>query len=335
MPWELWLDFFELPLPTLLSLALLCVAIYLSEIWRYRCYAAALGIELSPLAAFEASVANFFFAWITPGAALGAPASIYMLSKRGVSWESGALISFGKSMTGAALLLLVAFSLMLTGYGPELTTPLRLLFLWSGLSILIILAGPFLGALWPEPSLAFAERCERRLLSLVGAFEGPWEAWIRGSRRSFEQAVRRLLVFRQSGWRHWPHLLGAQAAYFLSFAGIAVILCQARGGDALFDAWALSIIFLAFTYVAPTPGGAGLSEAAAGTFFGALLSPSNSLWVVVFFRSLTLYGQIVFGFLYLLWVGGIREIVLKQGMTGRGNVKEVSGASRASSDSLL
>ena len=72
MPWELWLDFFELPLPTLLSLALLCIAIYLSEIWRYRCYAAALGIELSPLAAFEASVANFFFAWITPGAALGA-----------------------------------------------------------------------------------------------------------------------------------------------------------------------------------------------------------------------------------------------------------------------
>ena len=71
------------------------------------------------------------------------------------------------------------------------------------------------------------------------------------------------------------------------------------------------MIFLAFTYVAPTPGGAGLSEAAAGTFFGALLSPADCLWVVVFFRSLTLYGHIVFGMLYLLTIGGIREIITR------------------------
>lgn len=306
-----WIEFFDLPLPTLLSLALLCVSIYLAEIWRYRSYAAAFGVELSPLGAFEAAVANFLFAWITPGAALGAPASIYMLSRRGISWESGALISFGKSMTGAALLLLTAFILMLLGYGPELTPGIQFLFLWAGFGILSFFAGPIIGAFWPESTLAMVRKGEAYLLALPLISGGPGAGLVQRAVSSFEQAVQRLNLLKQGGWRLWPQLFGAQFAYFLSFAGIAMILVEARGAQAPLESGALSIIFLAFTYVAPTPGGAGLSEAAAGTFFGTLLSPADCLWVVVFFRSLTLYGQIVFGMLYLLMIGGIREIITR------------------------
>ncbi|MDF1666452.1 MAG: lysylphosphatidylglycerol synthase transmembrane domain-containing protein [Planctomycetota bacterium] len=325
----LWGEFFDLPIPTLLALVTLCVSIYLAEIWRYRSYAAAFGIELSALGAFEAAVANFLFAWITPGAALGAPASVYMLSRRGISWESGALISFGKSMTGAAFLLLAAFILMLCGYGPELTPALQFLFLWSGFGILSFFAGPIIGALWPESTMRFVRRAEANLLALSWIQRGPGAGLVQRAVLSFEEAVLRLSLLRKIGWRLWPHLLGAQLAYFLSFAGIAMILLEARGAAAPLESGALSIIFLAFTYVAPTPGGAGLSEAAAGTFFGALLSPANCLWVVVFFRSLTLYGQIVFGMLYLLIVGGIREIVTRPNKDGPSkkddrNAKEIS-----------
>ena len=87
---------------------------------RYRVFGRAVGERVSWRAALDATVANFFFSWITPGAALGAPAAIVMLGRRGVSWDAAALIAFGKSLTGTALLILLAFAMLAIGLGPDL-----------------------------------------------------------------------------------------------------------------------------------------------------------------------------------------------------------------------
>ncbi len=65
-----------LPVGTLVVLVLLCVAFYLADMVRYRVVGRAVGELVSWRACLDATVANFFFSWITPGAALGAPAAI-------------------------------------------------------------------------------------------------------------------------------------------------------------------------------------------------------------------------------------------------------------------
>ena len=59
-----------------------------------------------------------------------------------------------------------------------------------------------------------------------------------------------------------------------------------------------------FTYVLPTPGGAGISEGTAEAFFGTVLSPQDAVVVVLAFRTLTFYLHIALGLVYLPIVGG-------------------------------
>ncbi|MEZ4471672.1 MAG: lysylphosphatidylglycerol synthase domain-containing protein [bacterium] len=106
------------------ALAVLVVAIYGLDAWRYRVLGSAAGVALAWPAALEASVANFFFSWLTPGSALGAPAAIFTLHRRGVPLAAAGLIAFGKSATGTLVLLGLAFAALALGLGPAPTDAL-------------------------------------------------------------------------------------------------------------------------------------------------------------------------------------------------------------------
>ena len=71
------------------------------------------------------------------------------------------------------------------------------------------------------------------------------------------------------------------------------------------------LVFIAFTYLAPTPGGAGFAEAMAVPFFGPLVDDGQAVAYVLCFRGLTLYVQVVFAVPYLLIAGGLDEILAR------------------------
>lgn len=299
----------SLPVETLVGLLAACLALYGADMIRYRAFGAAIGERVTWRAALDATVANFFFSWVTPGAALGAPAAIVMLGRRGVSWEGAMLIAFGKSLTGTAVLVGLAFLALALGLGPALDrSAVIVLATGTGIFVILLLI-PIIGALWPRRMLAGIDRGER----FLGG-----RRWLAGPRASrivtrlcatLRGAVERLAKLRERGAMVPLVLLATHVLYLGVFVAIAVVLARAFGAASLARAIGISTVYAAFTYVAPTPGGAGLSEAAATLFYGGILAPRDAVIVVLLFRALTFYLHIAIGVIYLGIVGGTRQIL--------------------------
>jgi len=289
-------------------LALFSLGIYAADFLRFKAHSWALGVPMRWRAGIDAVVANFLFSWITPGAAFGAPAAIVMLTRHGVSWDAATLIAFGKSAGGAAVLLAVAALLMVCGLSPNAPAVLIMVLL-PGISVvggwLLVLV---IGAAWPERTVAILKRgvdavSRNRVL-------GGWFARriVKPSTDFMVKIVVRLGVFGKQGARVYAVMLLSHLVYFAMFVSVAVVLADAVGGRAIGRIAGLSTIYLAGTYFAPTPGGAGLSEAAAQVFFGGVLEPRAAVALTLAFRIVTFYFQIVVGAVYMAVVGGIHEI---------------------------
>lgn len=257
--------------------------IYAFDALRYRLLAAAVGTPIGWGAAIEASMANFFFSWLTPGAALGAPAAIVTLHRRGVPLAAAGLVAFGKSATSTLILLLLAFMALALGLGPPLPTAV-LTPLVAGLAIVVtILAVPVVAAL------------SRRFRSVLARPGGRWRAGLHDA----AERLARLPV------RALPAIFLSHLLYFCAFVGVLVVLAAALGAAPIGPTVGVSTVFSAFSYVAPTPGGAGLSEASADLFFTGLLAPGPAVAAVLLFRGLTFYLQVIIGLLYIIAAGGL------------------------------
>ena len=293
-----------LPIATLVAIAVLCILFYVADMFRYRFVGQAVGVVVPWRATLDATIANFFFSWITPGAALGAPAAIVMLGRRGVPWDAAALIAFGKSLTGTAVLILLGFGVMAFGLGPSLDGRTLAVFT-TGIGIVaLMLLVPIIGAIFPAASLRAIDRLD---------------AWLQRRKRGkhigerfcagLRSAVERLAKLRTGGKLVPFLILLSHLADLGVLVAIATVLAHAFGATSIPKALGISIVYAAFTYVAPTPGGAGLSEAVGPAFYGAVLNAHDATLVVLLFRALTFYLHIVVGVIYLGIVGGTRQIL--------------------------
>jgi len=254
-----------------------------AEMVRLVVFGRILGVEVRWRAAFDASVANDLFSWISPGAVLGEPASIYVMTKRGVPADAALAITFGKFPTGFGVFMGRAGVLLASGYGRPIPG-------WATASIVatigfgVLLVGGFVVAGW-WPAIG------------MRVF-GRWEL----ARKSID----RLAPFRQSGLSGWLVLTGTHVLYYGAYIGLLVALGVMFDADQLGPLVRISIVYQAFTYIAPTPG---IAEASAGAFFGGVLGDAHAFAVVLLFRALTAYLQIGLGLLYLP-VGGMLRGVL-------------------------
>ena len=293
----------QLPAITLVALAVLCILFYAADMLRYRVVGRALGEHVSWRATLDATIANFFFSWITPGAALGAPAAIVMLGRRGVPWDAAALIAFGKSLTGTAVLILLAFGALAVGLGPSLDGRTLAVFTTGIGLVALMLLVPIAGAVWPAASLRAIARLEARLRARPLAVR-----FCAGLR----SAVERLAKLRSGGAAMPLYILLAHLADLGVLVAIATVLADALGATSIPHALGISIVYAAFTYVAPTPGGAGLAEAVGPLFYGSILPAREAVLLVLLFRALTFYLHIAIGIVYLGIVGGTREILARR-----------------------
>ena len=279
--------FRELPLTLSLGLFIFPLLIYVFDVLRFLIFARIFGVRLPVRTAITAVIATLFFAWITPGAVMGVPAAIFVLGRSNITWEQSFLICTAKSMTGLTLLLTTSLAILGLGYGPRLDGLYLYPIVLVTFGTMILFVGlPLLGSFYPKFTLRFLARLEKRSFFPKGV------AFIRKSVGHLEQlasADKRLL-----GLSVVTHVL-----YFTAFMAPGALLSH-HYGSSMRDGWLYSIVHKAFSFVAPTPGGSGLTEATSVPFYGDILPASKTLPVVLGFRFYTFHFQILFGFVYFL-----------------------------------
>lgn len=307
-----------LPIGNLLVLAGLAVAAILTEMYRLIVFGRVVGAPIDARAAFDASIANDLFTWISPFGLLGEPAAIWFMTRRGVPAEAALAISFGKFATSFALFIGLAAILLVAGFGPEVAD-------WAMVSIgltiafgALLIGGFLIGAMRP----AVAHRVIRWIrgaaseLSSSGATSpdattstlpatptaGPATAPTGLAKLRVRLAgllarsIDRLAMFRTAGTRGWLAIVGSHLLYYASYIGLFAALGWTFEAHSIGELVPVSIVYQAFAYIAPAPG---IPEAGANVFFDDLIPAGNALVVVILFRGLTAYLQVLLGLLYL------------------------------------
>jgi glycosyltransferase 2 family protein len=292
-----------LPLRLLALLGILVVGLYVTDVLRYKALGRATSVHVTWRAGLDASVANFVFSNITPGSTFGVPATIYMLGRRGVSWDAALAITFIKAFSAAAVIALVGIVFITTGLA-EFDWRLAGVVAFTGSVFVVLFTLLTIAAFRPAAAQRVVARCS-------GWLEARFKArFIASAERVTLRAIDRLAVLRTGGIAPLAFLVFSHVAYFTVFSSIGVILIYAFGGEPSVRAFASSWVYVAFVfYLAPTPGGAGFAEATAVPFFTAVLPAEQAIMMVLCFRSLTLYVQVVIAVPYLIVAGTLRAMV--------------------------
>lgn len=298
---DLYAVFARQPAAVLVAIAGSCIAIYVTDILRYRSLGRAVGTHVDWKAGLDSSVANFLFSWVFPGSTFGAPATIYMLGRRKVPWDAAVVIAFGKAFTGVAVVVLLSLTFVAVGLGPSYDASVLGLLLFGGTVFSLLFASLVAAAFRPDPARAFIGRVFKRL----GGKKGPGR-FLTSAERVTVQSIDRLVLLRTGGWRPLANLALTHLLYFVAFGSLGVALLDALGAPIGVRSFAAVIVYLMFTYLTPTPGGAGFAEAFAIPFFGPLLPADKAVMFVLLFRGLALYLQVGIGVPYLLFTAGFR-----------------------------
>lgn len=293
----------------LVLLVAIGLAAIAAEMYRLYVFGRVIGVHVGARAAFDASVANDLFSWISPAGLAGEPASVYVMSRRGVPFDGALAITFAKFATSFALIYGVSAGLLFAGYGPPIAH-------WAILSIAITilfgvgLCGSFLaGTLWPKPFGRLVDRIEVWLLRRW-LCRGPLGTRVvTASAKAMRGAIDRLALYRDVGIGGWLAMTASHLLYYGVYIGLLLVLAWMFDAQSLAAVLPIAVIYHGFTYIAPAPG---IPEAGAALFFGSQFSDANALIVVLLFRALTAYLQVLLGLIYLPVIGSLRAILTRR-----------------------
>jgi hypothetical protein len=262
------------------------------EMGRLTVFGRVIGAPVSPRAAFDASIANDLFTWISPAGLLGEPAGIWFMTKRGVPADAAVAITFAKFATSFALFIGLSAILFAAGFGPEIAD-------WAMVSIAltigfgVVLIGSFvIGAMAPRFALRVAAWIERRIWKRAGAL--------------LARSIERLALFGRLGWVGWAAIFGSHLVYYASYVVLFATIGFMFDARSMAEMVPVSIVYQAFAYIAPAPG---IPEAGANVFFDHLFPAGKAVVVVILFRGLTAYVQVALGLAYLP-VRGVASAIL-------------------------
>jgi len=265
---------------TLFILLAFYLALYITDVWRYQVLGAAVNHPVRFITALESSIANDLFSWVTPGTGLGMPAAIYVMGRRGIAWDAASLVCFGKSMIGSAVILLATFLLLLSGMNHQLSTTLTMVLLWGLGVVLLVIMVPIIAAMRHTQSLALIQWINLKLAQNTWLGTGRIYVFITKLLRVCSNAISRLHKLKARGLLWGAAVTLIHIPYMLVFSGMLWVVLLHYGAPLSGESAGVSIVYLGFTHVAPTPGASGLSEASAYSFFGDFLDPVKALAAV-------------------------------------------------------
>lgn len=299
----------ELPTATLLLAAALSLSVLISDLARFWLASRTVRHPISWRACTDAAIANIFFAWITPGSAMAEPATIYAMTRHKIPVDAAATITFVKTIVSVTILMTLAFTIMVTGYGPDLP--------WYLYSPFASGTGVFAGILfvfwW---GVRYPHHIVPRLARLADAVSAKSQGRAPRLERAAaslhthtEATLKRMARYHEYSRANFLALALASTLHHLCFVGVLVTLGVALGAISATRLGALGIVYQTFTYMAPTPGGAGLSEASAQVFFQGVIQPQEAILMVTAYRTMTFYAQILIGLIYLPMIGALSGVL--------------------------
>lgn len=299
----------QLPWPTLLLAAALSVAVLASDIARFWLSSRTVRAPISWRVCTDAAIANIFFAWITPGSAMAEPATIYAMTRHKTPIDAAATITFVKTIVSVTILMTLAFAIMVTGYGPDLPWYLYSPFA-SGTGVFAgILLMFWWGVRYPHHITPRLERFAQYIHQKSAGRYPRLERAASSLHTHTQATLARMASYRQYSRAHFAALAVASALHHLCFVGVLVTLGAALGATSPLHLGALGIVYQTFTYMAPTPGGAGLSEASAQAFFQGVIPAQEAILMVTAYRTMTFYAQILLGLIYLPMIGALSGVL--------------------------
>jgi uncharacterized protein (TIRG00374 family) len=260
-------------------LALAPTAVEAVRVWLV---ARGFGARVPVGAAIDAAAANSFFTAITPAAGLGEPAVAWVLRRRaGVERDVAMAVPLAKFTTSFVAVFVAGAVTFALGGGPPRPWLRVTGAIACAVAALVMLA---VIALARRPALA------RRALAWLGR-RGRF-----ASRFAGNLAVHALPSLERMAAlpARTLALLGlAHAVYFTAYILPLAIVCEALAPGTGATALPRALAYLCATFLAPTPGGAGVAEASAAAFFGDLIGRADAVIAVIAFRVARFVAQVV------------------------------------------
>ena len=251
------------------------VVIYSLEMLRLHLIGRAFDLRLNWKDCFGAVSLNILFAWITPGAILGAPALAYYLFRKGHPLAESITIAFIRSFSIifiSAVTTIIVYSLNLQ---EVVVNPALIDKIFYVLMILAIYIASLV-------ALSYLPLRIRNKVKFVAS--------ITNQIRKFLSKGKLLLL---------PILgLGALINFFL----VSFIPYATSGYyENLTPLISQTMLFLSYLLLMPTPGASGLAEIGAPAFFSQNIPLQEMISVVTAMRISTIGIQIVIGTLFMFY----------------------------------
>lgn len=249
---------------------------------------------------FYSTMVGQMFNQLTPMAAGGQPAQLYVLVKKGVPGGSATSILLMKFLVFQVVLVLSFSGILIVGYGAlvQAMPQLKLLMLIGyGVHVIVIVA-MLLVVFYRKlaEKLAYGILFPVRFISKRKAAE--WKAKLGGALVDFHEKSRQLVRSKRA-------LLVTSlltTAQLLLFFSVPYFIFQALGAPniTLLIGTVFHAFVVMFATVVPTPGGSGAAEMTFSGLFQSFVSPATLLIALLFWRILTSYSTILVGFVLIL-----------------------------------
>ncbi|APV50700.1 hypothetical protein BWI17_14010 [Betaproteobacteria bacterium GR16-43] len=250
---------------------------------------ALLGVRVGPALGARLSCVTYFISSLTPTAELNVPAMILMLRSRGIAASITTAATLVKAIYMTMWLCVFGFAAIFfggVGLPPAIADHLLPLVAPAAL----ILAAFFFVMFAPRRALALGERWVARSTA------GGWRRSLAAGVNRCVAAIARIGASRH-GWHAASH--AACIASIVAYAVVGSLLCHAVG-IAMPAERALAVFSasLLVAYLAPVPGGIGVSEVLTSYFIDPAMS-GEGMVVATLLRFVCSYALVVPGALVL------------------------------------
>lgn len=270
------------------------MGVYFFDTARYYLLAKSMDENLSWSLCFQAVIANLFFAWITPGSALGAPAAAYVLNEKGVKLSHAITISFGRSSTLMLTATCVALSIIFSGV--ELPFPKNALMttVYSIVGLLTFILFFF---------IFFSLINYKEILGKISKFH-----FLKGFISGAISALDRINYLITHAKLLLIPILISSFLFHVCFVGLLMVFSFEFGASNT-DAILMPLLYMTYSLFLPTPGGSGLAEVTAESFFKVPITIEQALAMVIISRLFTYLVQIIIGVIYFFFVLNFKKII--------------------------
>ena len=262
-----------------------------------------IGKENDPGQNFKTAMVGHFFASVTPFATGGQPAQVYMMNRMGVDGGTGTSIVVLKSVVFQTVLTIFCIVLYITNrFFLVMNIPKFNTLFFIGLGASFLLIGLYALFMFSSTAADKAVHSFLKILSFFRIIKNPDEKFrnIFDSLEKFKSGFR--ILARKKGYLFMAVI--AQIIQFSFLFMVPVLMMRALEGMFMFtnELFVSTAMVVMIAAMIPTPGTTGGAEGLSLLMISPYFYNSPKMSVILIWRILTYYSNIIFGGIFCLFV---------------------------------